>query len=240
MNRVHDSEINELKDILSELYLTYGNTDEIVKLSQLIDKIIKKQQNVIVRLRENEQKLKEIIYSEKEIICEIDITNNKFKYVKENLPYEISSLDETNEEIYTYLIEKIGKIIVHPNEYERFREYFSLKTIMKSILKSDSRNIIDVRILFNNEYRWYACTVLPVVNELSGDVLLILYAKDIHNEKLREIDIRNKAELDKLTGLYKIIVGINKIKEIIKNNSDKVYYLVVLDIDKFFEINLNM
>ena len=36
--------LNELKDILNRLYLRYGATDDIVRLSQLIDKLINQEQ----------------------------------------------------------------------------------------------------------------------------------------------------------------------------------------------------
>ena len=36
--------LNELKDILNKLYLQYGATDDIVRLSQVIDKLINQEQ----------------------------------------------------------------------------------------------------------------------------------------------------------------------------------------------------
>ena len=36
--------LNELKDILNKLYLQYGATDDIVRLSQLLDRLINQEQ----------------------------------------------------------------------------------------------------------------------------------------------------------------------------------------------------
>ena len=36
--------LNELKDILNRLYLRYGVTDDIVRLSQLLDRLINQEQ----------------------------------------------------------------------------------------------------------------------------------------------------------------------------------------------------
>ena len=36
--------LDELKDILNKLYLQYGATDDIVRLSQLIDRLINQEQ----------------------------------------------------------------------------------------------------------------------------------------------------------------------------------------------------
>ena len=60
--------LNELKDILNKLYLQYGATDDIVRLSQVIDKLInQEQQRKAIRI-ENMKYLEECYKNMEEFI----------------------------------------------------------------------------------------------------------------------------------------------------------------------------
>ena len=60
--------LDELKDILNKLYLQYGATDDIVRLSQVIDKLInQEQQRKAIRI-ENMKYLEECYKNMEEFI----------------------------------------------------------------------------------------------------------------------------------------------------------------------------
>ena len=60
--------LNELKDILNKLYLQYGATDDIVRLSQVLDRLINQEQQRKAFRIENMKYLEECYKNMEEFI----------------------------------------------------------------------------------------------------------------------------------------------------------------------------
>lgn len=230
--------IKELKNILSDLYLKYGTTDETLKLSQLLDIIIENQQNIIVNLRKNKEKFKNIIYAASDVIFEIDITNNELLYSKENLPLDIMETRDKTQNIYNLIFSYVAYNFVHPNDCKEFKSKFSIANIENLIVEGKEAPYMDLRFLHNNDYLWVTCSIIPVVND--DEVVLVVYAKNIHSKKLKELELIRKTQNDPLTNLYNKTFTKSKIENIISNSPITYYYFIIVDLDNFSLINKNL
>ncbi|AYE33771.1 sensor domain-containing diguanylate cyclase [Clostridium septicum] len=238
LNNVHN--IDVLKNILSDLYLKYGTTDETLRLSQLVDVLVKNQQNIIVKIRENEERFKNIICAASDMIFEIDINNNTLLYSREGLPYELSSINKTSENIYSSLFDNIANTFIHPNDYNEFKKLFSLKNVIDLIMAGKEPPYMDVRILKNNKYIWVTCAVTPAISKIEDQIILMVYAKNIHDKKLKELEMIRKTQRDPLTDLYNKSFTISKIENILTKPLITHYYLIIIDMDNFSLINKNL
>lgn len=238
LNNVHN--IDVLKNILSDLYLKYETTDETLRLSQLVDVLVKNQQNIIVKIRENEERFKNIICAASDMIFEIDINNNTLLYSREGLPYELSSINKTSENIYSSLFDNIANTFIHPNDYNEFKKLFSLKNVIDLIMAGKEPPYMDVRILKNNKYIWVTCAVTPAISKIEDQIILMVYAKNIHDKKLKELEMIRKTQRDPLTDLYNKSFTISKIENILTKPLITHYYLIIIDMDNFSLINKNL
>lgn len=126
------------------------------------------------------------------------------------------------EELYTY---------IHKEDQEVFAN------AMKRVLQTGSVQEVEVRIKnTDNEYSW--CSFMFDEPEYINHVPCILMGKlkNIHKEKLKEVTLIQKAEIDSVTGLYNKGTIESKIRHLMDKN-EQLYALYMIDIDDFKLIN---
>ena len=127
--------------------------------------------------------------------------------------------------------------------YEEDKE--KLQEIMKDALKSSKRDSMDIRMkLVGNEYRWYRLAISSIMGNEGYVTRVVGRITDIHNAKLKELELEVKAEIDLLTGVYnrgaieKLVIQTLENEQ--KENTGKIHAFMELDLDNFKAVNDNL
>ena len=75
--------------------------------------------------------------------------------------------------------------------------------------------------------------------EFNKDIYACGYIKDINENKVHDLVLKKKIELDPLTGLYNREAIEIKTNEIIQNFPENNHAIMILDIDNFKQVNDN-
>lgn len=131
----------------------------------------------------------------------------------------------------------------YDNIFEEDKAFFV--EFLEACMKSPKRDNLNVRInLFESGYRWYRIVGSSILGNEGYVTRMVGRITDIHEDKLKEIELEIKAEKDTLTQTYNkgatehIIRGI--LEEERANNSSKLHALLVIDLDNFKAINDNL
>jgi len=94
-------------------------------------------------------------------------------------------------------------------------------------------------VITKGEVQWCRVFVNFILEPMQGDVCMLMYARNINDEKLREINLKDGAERDSLTKLYNRATIQHKIdyelSSASKNGQSCVLYMI--DLDDFKVIN---
>ncbi len=105
----------------------------------------------------------------------------------------------------------------------------------KSFVSSDYSTQIRVE---SDKYLWYRMRINTSRDRISDEIIAILTVHEIHEEKQEEIELRQKAETDLLTGAYNKNTFAHKVQEHLNEGMHGTLYM--LDLDNFKGINDNM
>lgn len=188
--------INDLKDVLSGLYLKHGSEEEIIILSQILDEFIVEKQKSSLNLINIQNKIRSLIQSISEIMFEVDISNDCLLYSKNNM---LEDLGLDGEDVYDRIINGISKKYIHKDDYLKFRDLFRLENVKRSINDGEEKIVLECRMLIEGVYSWMLYTVEYFLTEESDSLIILIYAKDIGLSKpgsLRctEVDVKVEAE----------------------------------------------
>ncbi len=89
----------------------------------------------------------------------------------------------------------------------------------------------------SDDYLWYRMRI-DLIHLSEEELNAFITIDEIHDEKQKEIALRNRAERDGLTGLYNKATIASKVNEHLKKG--KIGALYMLDLDNFKSINDNM
>ncbi len=87
------------------------------------------------------------------------------------------------------------------------------------------------------ETRWVELSVQMLSDPYSADVKLFMIFKDIHEQKLQELELKNKSETDPLTGAYNRGAFLENVSAILQQADEEQHAIIMLDIDNFKRIN---
>ncbi|RDY26456.1 GGDEF domain-containing protein [Romboutsia weinsteinii] len=229
--------ISELKDILSDLYCKYGTDTEIVKLSQLLDKLLVSKQRESFRLINTERRIRNIIEATNDIMFEVDITNNKLLSKTDGLIDNII-VGNKQKDLYSFILKNYIENIIYKDDLKAFKEKFSLNNIVTRNLEKEEDLSLECRLLVLGEYKWFSYQVASYYSEENKSFIAISYAKDINDKKIKELEYIRKSERDPLTGIYNKIKSQELIERYIsKHGTNKKSALFIVDIDNFKNIN---
>lgn len=129
----------------------------------------------------------------------------------------------------------------HENIYDEDREIFF--EMFSSVLKKPQREAIDVRAtFFNKGVRWYRVNFASILGTEGYVTRAVGRIIDIHEKKLKELEIEARAERDPLTGLYNKVTTRELIEASLQDVTEKntVNALMMVDLDNFKAINDNL
>lgn len=114
-----------------------------------------------------------------------------------------------------------------------------LLSLYRRLLKKPGKGVMECRHkLFSEESRWYHIA-LSSISDMDGYVTRIVGRMlDIQDQKMKEMELTQKAERDSLSGLYNKGAVTDLITEsILKSGVDTIHALMIVDLDNFKSVN---
>ena len=141
--------------------------------------------------------------------------------------------DVSGEQILKKYLEHYDETMVHEEDLEYF------KSIFRGLLKSPKNETIEYRTKrFDGDYTWYQLNLTSLLGSEGYVTRIVGRMINIHERKLKELDLLLRAEKDALTDLYnkgaaEQLIG-NAIQE---SKKDALNALMIIDLDNFKEVN---
>lgn len=140
-----------------------------------------------------------------------------------------------NEIILNNYFEHFDYSNIHEEDVPLFFEVF------RGALKSPKHDTVELRnSRFDEELKWYQCSLTSMAGVEGYVTRIIGRLVNIHERKLKEMDLKVKAEKDALTGMYNKGATEQLIAQCIQEDKDKegvLHGLMMVDLDNFKEVN---
>lgn len=147
---------------------------------------------------------------------------------------ETELLGKGYEEVYN----KIFDTIANEDDKKRFRMQYSLDKIQEMIANGEKSRDFEFRQKQKNGViLWVALNVRMIVSPETRESFLFGYLKNIDSIKRRELSLKQKAEIDEVSGFYNFATAKLLIEDIIATAEKESCVLVMMDVDNFKEIN---
>ncbi len=175
------------------------------------------------------ERLNLVIQTEQQIILDYNAKTDVLilrRIEQGNLPQE---------ELVANFLQKFDGSLYNEEDVEKILEVYA------GLLKREGKDSMEYRSnRYSQEQRWYQA-VLSSITDNNGYVTRIVgRIMDIHEKKLKELELTRKAEKDALSGLYN--KGASKehiVKAIESSSKDSLHALMLVDLDNFKGVNDN-
>lgn len=113
------------------------------------------------------------------------------------------------------------------------------QSIFRGLLTSPKNETIEYRTKrFENDYTWYQLNLTSLLGPEGYVTRIVGRMINIHEKKLKELDLLLRAEKDALTGLYNKGATMQLIQNAIEDSKkDTLNALMIIDLDNFKEVN---
>ena len=148
--------------------------------------------------------------------------------IKSSKEYDVSG-----EQILRKYLEHFDESMV----YEEDIAYY--KSIFRGLLKSPKNETIEYRTKrFDSDYTWYQINLTSLLGPEGYVTRVVGRMINIHEKKLKELDLLLRAEKDALTGLYNKGATMQLIQNAVEDSKkDTLNALMIIDLDNFKEVN---
>ncbi len=170
-------------------------------------------------------------------LMEINLTKNIVLKPDRRLK---NKMGEAHSMAYWNLVTSMTEQLV----YEKDRSFFTnmlSKEYLLNLFRSQMTNFsFEYRsIVTQDEVQWCRVFVNFILEPMQGDVCMLLYARNINDEKIRELTLMDGAERDSLTKLYNRATMQHKIDFALAESSKTGLSCVMLivDLDNFKVVN---
>lgn len=165
----------------------------------------------------------------------VNITKNRFEkcqvnrelcaYAEPGAPYE----EFVREHINDYVKEEYRPV---------FLRKFSLGNVWNAISNHETEITCEYMMQYANGTKLWALTVMRLITDcVTGDQKGILYVKDIDRQKRVELEMKNKAERDDMTGFYNKTSFVKNVELALTEHPEASGAFFMLDVDNFKVIN---
>lgn len=113
------------------------------------------------------------------------------------------------------------------------------KSVFEGLLKSPKHDTIEFRTKrFEQDYTWYQANLTSLLGAEGYVTRVVGRLINIHEKKLKELDLLLRAEKDALTGLYNKGATVQLIQNsITESGKGALNALMIIDLDNFKEVN---
>lgn len=126
-----------------------------------------------------------------------------------------------------------------PSEYGKALRELNRQNLLNNY--RDGKRKLDLEYQFYNKFKdnYNFIQITLYLIEFNKDIYACGYIKDINENKVHDLVLKKKIELDPLTGLYNREAIEIKTNEIIQNFPENNHAIMILDIDNFKQVNDN-
>lgn len=136
---------------------------------------------------------------------------------------------------------RMVRTYVLPEDQARVFAFFVRDNAAAFVTDGTKPNEIEARIRTEDgNVRWARASIEGVIDGFTGHTIASVMIRDIHEEKLAELDILSRAEKDGMTGVYNRATADAMIERVFRVSKNEAVTLVITDIDKLKTINDNM
>lgn len=135
---------------------------------------------------------------------------------------------------YANFLEKPYEEILGKKESELFPIEMVEKCNLNTVEALEKGSFLDEEELMGKWFQTFKCRIEV---EETKEIGVLGVVRDISSQKKRELELKDLAYLDLLTGLFNRNFYESKIYEIMKENKRKVCSVLLIDVDNFKEIN---
>ena len=141
--------------------------------------------------------------------------------------------DMTGEQILKKYLEHFDETMV----YEEDLSYY--KSVFRGLLTSPKNETIEYRTKrFDGDYKWYQLNLTSLLGAEGYVTRIVGRMINIHEKKLKELELQLRAEKDALTGLYNKGATMQLIENAVQESKkDSLNALMIIDLDNFKEVN---
>lgn len=141
--------------------------------------------------------------------------------------------DMSGDRIVRKYFENFEEGLVHEEDLAYFQSIF------RGLLKSPKNETIEYRTKrFEGDYTWYQLNLTSLLGPEGYVTRIVGRMINIHEKKLKELDLLLRAEKDALTGLYNKGATMQLIGNAIGDSKkDTLNALMIIDLDNFKEVN---
>lgn len=132
----------------------------------------------------SEKEYRKSMVSDKILAYEANITDDSLITIEDDW---VNMIKTPKFKIFSELVEYQLENLIHPEDCDRFREFFTEKNIIRKLSTGKNRMILEYRRKNKNgEYHWIETTMNVIQDELIGDIKIRCYFKDISELKEKE------------------------------------------------------
>ncbi|MEG2295214.1 MAG: GGDEF domain-containing protein [Oscillospiraceae bacterium] len=200
----------------------------------------------LLEYKEKNRQLEESIQTEQHYRTTIErqsLTSYRFNLnqdeILDGFDYYKNQLEESDFN-YTRFIKLYCDNFIHEEDRQYFLHHCEINKIIALYESGVSELSIDYRKLKKNAtFFWVRNTINLSYHVSTNEMIGYGNIRNIHKQKLKEIDLEHKAKRDSLTGLYNKIETAKEITYAIETveNQNLISALIIIDIDDFKGIN---
>lgn len=189
------------------------------------------------KILQREKKYQKSMTQDKKFIYEANISQNSIN----TLDLEWADMSGMPE-LYTFsdMIHYVIANNVHPDYIRIFKDFNNIESIIESLNSGVTKKHIQYpRKGLTQNYAWTQNTMNIIRDDITGDIKIRCYLKNIHEKKQKETALIYKSEHDMLTGLYNKGTTENLIMNYLSSEKGSVgrHGFFIIDIDYFKDLN---
>lgn len=212
----------------------YDDSGRPAKAVVLVEDVTE-QYAIELRYREEENRRVAMTY-DMDFSAQFDLTKEKIVSAREDkFPFfDFRSSDSMRE-----LVRRNANLIVHPDDREEYLRKLSREYMLELYGKGVPELTFEFRdCRVDGSYRWTRGLAHIIREPGRGHVCTYLYTQDVEEQKQRELELRQHAEQDALTGVFnRYTVELRCDALLALRKDDAISVLYMLDLDNFKFLN---
>ncbi len=184
-------------------------------------------------INERENLFKKVIENRSLVLIEINCTQDKVVRVLRN-----GKDEDTYGLSYSEYSLATLKLMAHPEDFEMFLQHESLTNMISKYSHGVNELSFEGRITWEGKLTWVRSHITVSKMHATDDIIAMLtITDDIHEAKIKELDLHHKTQIDPLVGAYNKKATELYIKAALLQQREGALFMI--DLDNFKGINDN-